>query len=106
MPAPSLEMLNPRDRAAAEANMAKLPRLCGARNPATGEPIVIRRGEVGFYPQDPDFDPDLWNGLHGVTPAQREAMAYGSCFGWHAPIADPDKHPQAPAKAPWRKEPA
>ena len=72
--------------------LTKLPKLCAARSPSDNSPILIRRGETGYYPYRRDLDVDVFNARHGVTPAQREAMLYGSCFGWEAPAADPDNH--------------
>lgn len=72
-------------------NLAKLPAICASRLFSDGSPILIRRGETGYYPAPfPDFDVDAFNRRKGVTPAQREAMLGGSMFGWHLPIADPD----------------
>lgn len=74
------------------ATIDKLPLICAARLPSTGEPIYLRRGEQGYWPAGSDVDPDDFNQALGVTPAQREAMLAGSMFGWHTPGADPE-HP-------------
>lgn len=85
------------------ANTSKLPELCYDVNDVTGEPIVLKRGEVGYYATG-------WPAAHaeevvasknaglGVTPEQRQAMKAGSIFGFHLEIADPDRYtPEAVA---------
>jgi hypothetical protein len=72
------------------ALLQKLPELCAARLPATGEPIMIKRGVMGYYPGDPRLDVDAFNKKKGVTPEQAEAMLIGSMFGWEVSGADPD----------------
>jgi hypothetical protein len=69
---------------------AKLPPVCASTLPATGEPILIRFGVKGFYPQSMDFDCETFNRTHKITPLQVEAMENGSMFGWECPGADPD----------------
>lgn len=64
-----------------------LPELAASRNLEDGQPVIIKRGESGFYPQSASFDPNVFNAQHGVTPAQREAMVLGSAFGWDVPGA-------------------
>jgi hypothetical protein len=69
-----------------------LPEQCAARENGTGAPIMIRRGDSGFYPiANTEFDVVLYNQRKGVTAAQVEAMIVGSMFGWHVPGADPAK---------------
>ncbi len=75
--------------AAAATNLAKLPEVCAAKNLETGETILIKRGESGYYPS-PHIDADTFNAESGVTARQREAMQVGSMFGWHVPGADAD----------------
>ena len=70
--------------------MNGLPAFCMSRLHSTGEPILIKRGETGFYPSD--FDPDEFNESRGITPAQVAAMEMGSMFGWHVPGAKPEAH--------------
>lgn len=84
-------------------NLQKLPELCYDVHDVTGAPVILKRGETGFYETD-------WPALHaeevvtrknaalGVTPAQREAMKAGSLFGFHTAMADPDTYtPEAQA---------
>lgn len=76
----------------------KLPQLCFALLPGTGQLICVKRGESGYYPSDwstPDAQEnrriaDEQNRKLGVTPAQEEAMKIGSMCGWDVPGADPD----------------
>lgn len=84
-----------RDAAILAANTAKLPELCYDVHDLTGQPVILKRGETGFYETD-------WPALHaeavvasknaalGVTDAQRQAMKAGSLFGFHIETADPD----------------
>ena len=68
-----------------------LPEFCAAELPSTGETILIRRGERGYW-ASPDRDVERTNRSLGVTPAQREAMLVGSMFGWEVPGADPRRY--------------
>ena len=66
--------------------LERLPPMCAANHPTDNRPIIIKRGESGFYDcLRPDFDVASFNARHGVTVAQREAMEIGSMFGWHVP---------------------
>lgn len=66
--------------------LAKLPEMCAIRNAATGDPIMIKRGELGYYPiTSPNFDVDGFNQRRGITRAQVRAMEIGSMFGWDVP---------------------
>ncbi len=71
-------------------NLKKLPPICAAKMPGTGEPILIKRGEMGYYGRPSTFDVDGYNQRHGVTRYQVDAMLAGSMFGWEVPGADPD----------------
>lgn len=72
-----------------------LPEQCFGALPSTGELILIKRGEVGYYPQRPENAPwgaeniDHVNTQRGVTKAQRKAMEHGSLFGWENDLANP-----------------
>ena len=57
----------------------------------TGETVLIKRGEKGYYPQDSLkwSYVDEFNETLGVTKAQAEAMAHGSLFGWDIPASNP-----------------
>ena len=79
---------------------AGLPELCYSVHESTGELIVIRRGECGYYPTDynaPDKErnvelADRLNEKLGVDMWQRQAMEVGSICGWSVPGADPAKY--------------
>lgn len=79
-------------------NLNKLPEYCYSTLPSTGEIIVIKRGEKGYYPQRPENAPwnpenlDHINAQLGVTKAQVNAMTAGSMFGWDAPASNPDNY--------------
>lgn len=51
--------------------------------------IAIKRGETGFYPIYTGATADSLNEDEGITPEMREAMLWGSMFGWDTPGADP-----------------
>lgn len=85
------------------ANLQKLPPIAfidnrtdenGVRRvPNTdADVIAIRRGEDGFFPLTTPHDADWHNTVEGVTPQQREAMFYGSVFGWNTLAADADSY--------------
>lgn len=65
-----------------------LPPICALKNLSDGETIMVRRGEVGFWPW-PNRDPAAYNARQGITPAQVQAMRAGSLFGFNCPAADP-----------------
>ncbi len=82
---------------------SELPDTCYSTLPSSGELIMLKRGESGYYP--PDFNPikllEHWgtgrqaanalNARAGITRAQEEAMVAGSMFGWNMPGANPAK---------------
>lgn len=59
----------------------KLPKYAASRLLTDGSPILIKRGESGYYPQDADFNPTAFNNQRGIIPAQVAAMEIGSMFG-------------------------
>ena len=77
-----------------------LPELCYSVHESTGELIVIKRGECGYYPTDyntPDKErnvelADRLNERLDVDMWQRQAMEVGSICGWDVPGADPAKY--------------
>ncbi len=69
--------------------LADLPRRCALHNAANGSPIMVARGERGYWNLRPGFDVDGYNERRGITAAQIEAMEIGSMFGFDAPGADP-----------------
>ena len=87
-----------------QTNLKKLPEWCFAMHPKKHIIIRIDRGESGFsltiaedmpYISTKDYKNlyefiDHLNENIGVTPGQRQAMIFGSMFGWHLPMADPD----------------
>ena len=74
-----------------------LPEHCCSILASTGELIVIKRGERGYYRSEWNTDSreenksiaDFTNRRMGITPAQLEAMICGSMAGWDAPGAQP-----------------
>jgi hypothetical protein len=60
--------------------------------PSTGETILIKRGEQGYFPQKKlkHRDYNELNELNGITKAQAEAMFAGSLHGWDAPASNPE----------------
>lgn len=75
----------------------RLPDVAAATLPSTGELILIRKGETGYYPlrDSGRMTAEEWNRAAGVTKAQAEAMMAGSMFGFHVPGADPDNYNEA-----------
>ena len=78
----------------------ELPEQCYSILPGSGEIIVVKRNEKGYYnPHIPAASKeqareivDEYNGKLGVTRAQEEAMRTGSMFGFHVPGADPKNY--------------
>ena len=79
------------------AGQHSLPDICYSTLPTSGELILIKPNETGYYPSDMSTpDPaanrkiaDVKNNKLGVTRAQEEAMLAGSMFGWDTPAAKP-----------------
>lgn len=73
-----------------------LPERCFGFLQATGEIVVLQKGQKGYAPTDkyaenetPQECVDSLNRAMDVTKAQASAMMAGSMFGWDAPAADP-----------------
>ena len=77
-----------------------LPEKCFSALEATGEIIVITKGEKGYtptgqYPQDGVSQKEAAAALNdtaGITRAQEAAMVAGSMFGWDTPAANPKNY--------------
>ena len=76
---------------------SSLPDHCYTVCAETGEMIIVKKGEKGFYPSDLDSRDAAFsqmiatenNQKLGVTKTQEECMSAGSMFGWDVPGADP-----------------
>jgi hypothetical protein len=69
----------------------KLPEFSFAYLNTTGELIMIKRGETGYYLQ-PNLQyrsVDELNELYDVTKPQAEAMMNGSMWGFDVPASNP-----------------
>lgn len=75
-------------------HITRLPEECFFKHGTTGETIMIKRGEMGFYPQEKFKyrDPNELNELLGVSKAQAKAMYMGSMFGWSVPASNPKSY--------------
>ena len=76
-----------------------LPERCFGYLKATGEIVVLQKGQKGYAPTEkfaenetPQECVDSLNAAMGVTKAQAAAMEAGSIFGWHVPGADPKNY--------------
>ena len=88
-----------------------LPEVCHSTLPSSGELIVIKFGERGYFRSEFSTDDAAQNRMfaddrnkkQGVTKAQEAAMLAGSMYGWNTPAANPKHynrqgHPIKPAK--------
>ena len=79
---------------------SSLPEQCYSVLPDTGELIIIKKGESGYYRTNIDMGgkaenralADEYNAKLGVSKAQEQAMSAGSMFGWAVPAADPKNY--------------
>lgn len=79
---------------------SSLPESCHSVLPSSGELIVIRHGEKGYFPSEFSSADEAENRIfaddrntkNGVSQAQEAAMLAGSMFGWDAPAADPKNY--------------
>ena len=87
-----------------EAREHSLPGMCYSTLKSTGELIVIKKGESGYFKTDHNTnDPaensvraNRMNKMIGVTGAQLKAMEFGSMFGWDKPGAKPEAYLKKP----------
>jgi hypothetical protein len=79
-----------------KTNVKELPEYCWSVLQVTGELVMLKRGESGYIPQNPDNAPwgaenvDILNERLGVTKGMAEAMKNGSMFGFHTPSSNPN----------------
>lgn len=84
----------------------RLPEFCYSVSETTGELIIIKRGESGYYSCSLSTDSaeknkelmSFNNQKLGVEETVRRAMEFGSMFGWDCPGANPDSWTEALAK--------
>ena len=75
----------------------ELPDFCLSTLPSTGQLIVLRKGERGYYASEWDTGKREenqniareHNRRRGISDIQEAAMRAGSMFGWNLPGADP-----------------
>ena len=75
----------------------ELPETCFSILPSSGQLIIIRCGERGYYPSEWDTGSreenreiaSSHNARRGITDIQEAAMLAGSMFGWNTPGANP-----------------
>ena len=75
----------------------ELPNFCLSTLPSTGQLIILRKGERGYYASDWDTGKREenqniareHNRRRGISDIQEAAMSAGSMFGWSLPGADP-----------------
>ena len=75
----------------------ELPDACFSVLPSTGQLIIIKNGESGYYPSEWDTgnreeNRDIassHNECRGISNIQESAMLAGSMFGWNTPGSNP-----------------
>jgi hypothetical protein len=80
--------------------MKTLPDFCYSVVNTTGELIIIKKGESGYYRTDYSTSnkgenielKNLYNERLGVTALEENCMKVGSMFGWDVPGADPNNY--------------
>lgn len=81
-------------------NPVTLPAQCYSTLPSSGELIILRCGESGYYScqtttKDRNYNEhyaEKMNRLDGVSAQQQAAMEGGSLFGWQTPAAKPQSY--------------
>ena len=79
---------------------AVLPELCYSVLPSSGELVVLKKGETGYFAcahntDNPDHNRRTAQGLNAqldITPRQLAAMEAGSMFGFNVAAADPNNY--------------
>ena len=79
---------------------SSLPETCYGTLGSTGDIIIIKKAETGYYKTDIEGGSkdqnrqvaDEYNRKLGVSKAQAEAMSAGSLFGWDVSGADPKSY--------------
>lgn len=79
---------------------AVLPELCYSVLPSSGELVVLKKGETGYFAcahntDNPDHNRRTAQALNArldIRPRQLAAMEAGSMFGFHAAAADPNHY--------------
>ena len=65
-----------------------LPIAAAVTRPMTGEMVIVKRGERGYWPvirqnlDDPEMTPQAWNTQHGISEQDAWLLLIGSMFGW------------------------
>ena len=75
----------------------ELPDFCLSTIPSTGQLIILKKGERGYYASEWDTGnreenrniAQSHNRRRGISDIQEAAMSAGSMFGWSLPGADP-----------------
>lgn len=75
----------------------ELPDFCFSTIPSTGQLIILKKGERGYYASEWDTGnreenqkiAQAHNRRRGISNIQEAAMSAGSMFGWSLPGADP-----------------
>ena len=75
----------------------ELPDFCFSTIPSTGQLIILKKGEHGYYASEWDTGnreenqkiAQAHNRRRGISDIQEAAMSAGSMFGWSLPGADP-----------------
>jgi len=82
---------------------SSLPDQCYSSLPSTGEVVILKKGETGYYKtgiitesrEEALAIVEDYNRKAGVTKAQEQAMQAGSMFGFGKPAADPKNYDSA-----------
>lgn len=78
-----------------EEIFSELPLYCVTKSLMDKKTIILKRGMKGYYDAKAigfHESADAYNKRNNITPAQIEAMQFGSMFGWNVPGADPLNH--------------
>jgi len=68
----------------------KLPTMCRAVEPSSGDTVQITLGQMGYRIVADGVDAKTANEMDGITPGQVNAMVCGSMFGWGTEGTNPD----------------